>query len=93
MDIGANLAGMMQNYEHQLASPRISNVLRDQGSTRKHLQVIPRSHSQRPRESISAIPDGSTPRIICCAVTPGLYGASVYLHAAAAPCDSRGGLS
>src|SRR5262245_6333063 len=27
MDIGANLAGMMQNYEHQLASPRISNVL------------------------------------------------------------------
>jgi hypothetical protein len=27
MDIGANLAGMMQNYEHQLASPRISNVV------------------------------------------------------------------
>jgi FAD binding domain/HI0933-like protein len=27
MDIGANLAGMMQNYEHQLASPRIGNVI------------------------------------------------------------------
>jgi hypothetical protein len=27
MDIGANLAGMMQIYEHQLASPRIGNVI------------------------------------------------------------------
>ncbi len=38
MDIGANLAGMMQNYEHQLASPKISNVL---GSRDPHASIFP----------------------------------------------------
>jgi hypothetical protein len=38
MDIGANLAGMMQNFEHQLASPRISNVL---GTRDPHASIFP----------------------------------------------------
>src|SRR5262245_40033478 len=38
MDIGANLAGMMQNFEHQLASPRISNVL---GNRDPHASIFP----------------------------------------------------
>ena len=59
MDIGANLAGMMQNYEHQLASPKISNVLGSRDPHASIFQDTRHSRSPRQRASISAIRVGS----------------------------------
>ena len=47
MNIGANLAGMMQNYEHQLASPRIGNMLATRDS---HCEHLPRTSLIRVRK-------------------------------------------
>ena len=61
MKIGANLAGMMQNYQHSsgLADDQracSARAIRSAASS----PDIPRSCSRAPRESTSAAPDGNT---------------------------------
>ena len=60
MKIGANLAGMMQNYQHSAGSPTASQHARRPGiSLGASSPAIPRSCSRGPRESPSAMPDGN----------------------------------
>jgi len=51
MKIGANLAGMMQNYQHSLASPTISSVLGTRDCGGQLFPDIP--HSCSPRQGIA----------------------------------------
>jgi hypothetical protein len=57
--IGANLAGMMQNYQHSSASPTISSVLGTRDTVGRSSRVMRRSSLPAPRESISALAAGS----------------------------------
>ena len=60
MKIGANLAGMMQNYQHSLASPTISSVLGTAGCGRQHLPRTPLVPVRaRQGNQLSAMPDGN----------------------------------